>query len=188
MERGCIDGIVDASGDTTKPRISPSHQLKHTGDRRAGSPHSSGRRASVAEAKFACIWTRNLAVAERLQSTEGRAGSDRRTGDRRKSPSAGETCQCRVPYMDVPMSRSARMRGSDEAKFACIWTRKSAVAKRLEMTEGRCRERPPHRRPQEGPIRRGDVPMSWSARDRGKSPFVGGATPTDRYSTKGGLR
>jgi len=28
MERGCIDGIVDASGDTTKPRISPSHQLK----------------------------------------------------------------------------------------------------------------------------------------------------------------
>jgi len=72
------------------------------------------------------------------------AGSDRRTGDRRKSPSLGETCQCRVPYMDVPMSRSARdrrkspsageMRGSDEAKFACIWTRNLAVAERLRPT------------------------------------------------------
>jgi hypothetical protein len=93
MERGCIDGIVDASGDTTKPRISPSHQLKHT-------------------------------------------------GDRRESPFVGETCQCRGGQICVYLDTQSGCRGA------------------TPIDRRSCRERPPHRRPQEVPVRRGDVPVS----------------------------
>ena len=121
----------------------------------------------------------------------GMAGSDRRTGDRRKSPSLGGTCQCLGGQICVYLDTQSGCRGATP-----IDRRSLPGATAVQATagsprpQGRCTNVVERTRPREVPVRRGD------ARERRGQICVyldtqshcRGATPTDRYSTKGGLR